>query len=62
MLSEHFDKPFVLAGQNEISGDDIDNFNEIKEVMKEEQLAAKGYVNVQKKLPPKIPLEHITRK
>lgn len=62
MISADFDKPNGIPGQLPISGEDADSFVKIRENIVEAELEAKGYINVMKKLPPKIPIERIIRK
>ena len=62
LISADFDKPKGIPGQNNISGEDAESFVQIRENIVEAELEAKGYINVMKKLPPKIPIDRIVRK
>ncbi|CAI2367749.1 unnamed protein product [Moneuplotes crassus] len=62
MISADFEKVNALPGQHSISGEDLENFEQIQEIMVEQELEGKGYINVMKKLPPKIPIDRIVRK
>jgi hypothetical protein len=62
ILSGDFGQAYAIPGQQSISGEDMEDFEEIRTHIIEQELAAKGYINVNKKLPPKIPLSKIIRK
>lgn len=62
MVSADFEKVNAIPGQHSISGEDLENFEQIQEIMVEQELEGKGYINVMKKLPPKIPIDRIVRK
>ena len=62
MKSSDFDVPFVMPNQLEVTQEDQASFTEIYANLKEQQMAAKGMININKKLPPKIPIDKIIRK
>jgi hypothetical protein len=62
ILSGDFGQVYAIPGQQSMSGEDLEDFEELRANIMEEELAARGYINVNKKLPPKIPLSKIVRK
>jgi hypothetical protein len=62
LISEDFKAPYPIPGQMPLTFDDEQSLADLRENLIDGEMRAKGMININKKLPPKIPIEHIIRK